>query len=46
MRTVITLYIKNMVCDRCIMMVEQLFHQAGLPPLSVSLREVKLKEKH
>lgn len=40
-----TLHIRNMVCDRCIMVVEQLLHQAGLKPLSVSLGEVKIEEE-
>ncbi len=37
--------IKNMVCNRCIMMVEKLFEDAGFPPVKVDLGEVILKEE-
>jgi len=37
-----SLYIKNMVCNRCIYMVGQLFDQSGLQPQSVKLGEVRL----
>jgi AraC-like DNA-binding protein len=40
-----TYFIKNMVCNRCIMAVRQLFGEEGFPPLSVSLGEVETKEK-
>ncbi len=36
------LYIKNMVCGRCKMVVKQLFESAGLNPVSVELGEVEL----
>lgn len=39
-----TLYIKNMVCDRCIMVVKQEIEKLGLHAEKVSLGEVKLKE--
>lgn len=34
-------YIKNMVCDRCILIVGQCFEQLGHPPLGISLGEVE-----
>lgn len=37
-----TLYIKNMVCDRCIMVVEQALEKQGLKPEKVSLGEVTI----
>lgn len=37
-----SLYIKNMVCNRCIYMVGQLFDQSGLQPRSIKLGEVQL----
>lgn len=36
------LYIKNMVCNRCIMVVKQVFEKEGLHPINVKLGEVKL----
>ena len=39
-----TLYIKNMVCDRCRTAVRHLLQQAGLPPTDVQLGEVRLAE--
>lgn len=36
------LYIKNMVCDRCIMVVKQALKKSGMPPLDVRLGEVTL----
>lgn len=36
------LHIKNMVCNRCIYMVDQLFKEAGIIPLTVKLGEVQL----
>ena len=38
------LYIKNMVCNRCIMVVRQVFEQEGLHPVSVKLGEVELEK--
>lgn len=39
-----TLYIKNMVCNRCIMVVKQELERQGLHPGKVSLGEVTIKE--
>ncbi len=39
-----TLYIKNMVCNRCIMVVTQELERHGLHPEKVSLGEVTIKE--
>jgi YesN/AraC family two-component response regulator len=39
-----TLHIKNMVCNRCIMAVQQEFNKMGLHPETVTLGEVVLKE--
>ncbi len=39
------LYIKNMVCDRCSMVVDQEFQKLGLHPTSITLGEVQLAEK-
>lgn len=41
-----TLYIKNMVCNRCIMVVTQELEKHGLHPQKVSLGEVTIKEDH
>ena len=38
------LYIKNMVCDRCIMAVKQALEQLGTAPLSVVLGRAELPE--
>ena len=38
------LYIKNMVCNRCIMVVKQVFEQEGIHPLHVKLGEVELEK--
>ena len=38
------LYVKNMVCNRCIYMVDRLFREAGVEPISVKLGEVQLAE--
>lgn len=35
-------YIKNMVCDRCIMAVEQVFNKLNLPVISIELGEVEI----
>jgi len=40
-----TLYIKNMVCNRCIMVVKQEFEKQGLHPETISLGEVNIKEQ-
>lgn len=39
-----TLYIKNMVCNRCIIVVQQEMEKHGLHPQKVSLGEVSLQE--
>ena len=39
-----TLYIKNMVCNRCVMVVKQALEALNLNPERVSLGEVQLKE--
>ena len=39
-----TLYIKNMVCNRCIMVVKQELERQGLHPEKVSLGEVTIQE--
>ncbi len=38
------LYIKNMVCSRCIMVVRNEIEKAGLHPLQVELGEVEIQE--
>jgi len=38
------LYIKNMVCNRCILVIEQELEKMGLKPLQVDLGSVTLKE--
>ena len=40
-----TLYVKNMVCNRCIMVVEQVFESEGVKPLKVTLGEVDLERE-
>ena len=37
------LYIKNMVCSRCKMVVKSVFESMGINPFSVELGEVELK---
>lgn len=39
-----TLYIKNMVCNRCIAAVKDILEQLGLEPLHISLGEVVLSQ--
>lgn len=34
-------FIKNMVCNRCIMVVQQVFEELGFPPVRISLGEVE-----
>lgn len=41
METNDTLYIRNMVCDRCRMVVRKLFAELGIEPLSVELGVVR-----
>ena len=38
-------YIKNMVCNRCILVVQQIFTDAGLPVRATRLGEVELSRK-
>ncbi len=40
------LHIKNMVCDRCIMVVENELNQLGLHPLTVTLGVADIEEDH
>ena len=40
-----TLYIKNMVCNRCVMVVTQELQKAGFEPDQVALGEVHLKNE-
>ncbi|HAQ21589.1 MAG TPA: hypothetical protein DCR40_20525 [Prolixibacteraceae bacterium] len=35
------LYIKNMVCNRCIMVVQQVFESLGYPPVRISFGNVE-----
>lgn len=39
------LYIKNMVCNRCIMVVESEFEKLGHKPVSIELGEVEIREE-
>jgi YesN/AraC family two-component response regulator len=39
------LYVKNMVCSRCRMVVKNEFEKAGLHPLSVELGEVEINKQ-
>lgn len=39
------LYIKNMVCSRCKMVVKSEFEKLGLQPTAVELGEVELNEE-
>lgn len=41
-----TFFIKNMVCNRCVMAVQGVFEKAGMHPAKVSLGEVILQEEH
>ena len=40
-----TVYVKNMVCNRCVSAVTQVFEKQGLTPERISLGEVVLKEE-
>ena len=37
------LYVKNMVCSRCKMVVKTVFENIGINPVSVELGEVELE---
>ena len=39
------LFIKNMVCDRCVLVLQQTLEDMNIPALSVALGEVELKEE-
>lgn len=39
------LYIKNMVCNRCIMVVKNIIKEAGLVPVSVHLGDIELEKE-
>lgn len=39
-----TIYIKNMVCSRCKMVVKTILEKLGLHPVQVELGEVTLQE--
>jgi AraC family transcriptional regulator len=39
------IFIKNMVCNRCILVVRQEFEKAGLNPIDVTLGEVELAKE-
>lgn len=41
----VNIYIKNMVCDRCIMVVGKLLEDAGITPLQVGLGTVRLAKE-
>lgn len=41
-----TIYIKNMVCNRCKMVVKSTFEKLGIHPLKVELGEVELRENN
>lgn len=42
-------YIRNMVCNRCIMAVQQVFESLGYPPIRISLgkwkQQIQLRAK-
>ena len=39
------LYIKNMVCDRCKMVVADLFQQINISPIRIDLTEIEISEE-
>ena len=45
MKIAMKLFIKNMVCPRCILSVEQIFRKQGIPFRNILLGEVELEEK-
>lgn len=45
MKTNCTIYIKNMVCDRCIMVVTNVLTRLGWSPLAVRLGQVELNDE-
>lgn len=40
-----TLFVKNMVCNRCVMVVRQILEELNIRPLSVILGEVELEKE-
>ena len=40
-----TIYIKNMVCDRCVRTVNKIFESNGIPVSKITLGEVEIKDK-
>ena len=40
-----TMYIKNMVCDRCLRTVKNIFESKGIPVSKITLGEVEIKDK-
>lgn len=40
-----TLFVKNMVCNRCVIVVRQILENMGIYPLAVKLGEVELQQK-
>ncbi len=45
METEQNLYIKNMVCDRCILVVKQIFNKVEINPISITLGKVQIAEQ-
>ena len=41
----VKIYIKNMVCERCKLIIKKLFNDFNLKPVSVALGEVELGEQ-
>ena len=39
------LHIKNMVCDRCKMVVADLFKQINISPIKIDLTEIEISEE-
>ena len=40
-----TVFIKNMVCDRCVRTVKKIFESSGIPVTKIALGEVEIKDK-
>jgi len=45
METEQNVYIKNMVCDRCILVVDQIFNNVNIKPISITLGKVQVAEQ-
>ena len=39
------LYVKNMVCQRCVMVVRDLLEKTGFPPMVVNLGEIDFGDR-